>query len=201
MKYIIGIDPGFSGAICVITFDENKSFDTPSLTDIWDTPLRSEDGNVLTSEGGGRQEIDARKVGEMVGRYSKGSVIAFVERVASSPQMGVVSSFRFGQGYGVIQGVLAAKGIPTQLISPQVWKSHFELSSNKKKSLELIRTLYPRQRHLFKLEKHDGRAEACLIAHFGWQKFFRGKDHEKPTVTDMVAELPKKHVAGFDELI
>lgn len=48
-------------------------------------------------------------------------VKAYLESVSSSPQMGVVSAFSFGQGYGNLEMALTAAGIPFERVRPQVW--------------------------------------------------------------------------------
>lgn len=47
---------------------------------------------------------------------------AMVERVHSSPQMGVASAFTFGRNVGAILGALAASGIPVDEIQPKAWQ-------------------------------------------------------------------------------
>jgi len=45
-----------------------------------------------------------------------------VEKVASSPQMGVSSAFKFGQSYGYILGQLESTPNHYELVTPQVWQ-------------------------------------------------------------------------------
>ena len=47
--------------------------------------------------------------------------IAVIEKVTSSPQMGVASSFKFGCGYGKLLMALTAAGISFREVRPQVW--------------------------------------------------------------------------------
>lgn len=51
-----------------------------------------------------------------------GMTFALIERVASSPQMGVVSAFTFGKGYGGLQMALLACDIPFEFVTPSVWQ-------------------------------------------------------------------------------
>jgi Holliday junction resolvasome RuvABC endonuclease subunit len=51
-----------------------------------------------------------------------GPVCAFLERVSSSPQMGVVSAFTFGKGYGALGMALTAARIPYDEITPGKWQ-------------------------------------------------------------------------------
>lgn len=54
--------------------------------------------------------------------FDDGGVVAMIEKVASSPQMGVCSAFTFGRGYGEILGILAALRIPYKTVAPGVWQ-------------------------------------------------------------------------------
>jgi crossover junction endodeoxyribonuclease RuvC len=93
-----GFDPGVSGGIAVLS---------PSGgADAWKMPQTPQELAQLIR--------DNRDRGDRAWAY--------VERVASSPQMGVVSAFTFGRGYGAIAGVLAALEIPYDLVTPAVWQ-------------------------------------------------------------------------------
>ena len=47
---------------------------------------------------------------------------AYLEQIHSSPQMGVVSAFTFGNGFGHLEMALTAAGIPFERVRPQVWQ-------------------------------------------------------------------------------
>jgi Holliday junction resolvasome RuvABC endonuclease subunit len=53
---------------------------------------------------------------------SIGNCIAAIERVHSSPQMGVKSAFTFGNGFGHLEMALTAASIPFERVRPQVWQ-------------------------------------------------------------------------------
>jgi hypothetical protein len=103
-RITIGIDVGASGAIAWI--DERgkscveKMPDT--LQDLWEL--------ICDITNFPRSAIDGR-------RYK-----AYIEQVSSSPQMGVVSAFSFGRGYGNLEMALTAAGIPFERVRPQVWQ-------------------------------------------------------------------------------
>ena len=118
---IIGIDPGTNGGIAWITGGKpcvEKMPDT--LKDLWEL-LRD-----IASEG---------------------ACHAYLEAVSSSPQMGVVSSFTFGRGYGNLEMALTAAGIPFTRIRPQVWQKALNCLTGglknvtKKRAQELFPTI------------------------------------------------------------
>lgn len=68
----------------------------------------------------------------------------YIEKVASTPQMGVKSAFTFGNGLGQIEGVLAALQIPLEWVSPQKWQTALgcrtggDKNVSKRKAFELF---------------------------------------------------------------
>lgn len=63
-----------------------------------------------------------QELAQLIREHRTEETWAYVERVSSSPQQGVVSAFTFGRGYGAILGVLAALEIPYDLVTPGVWQ-------------------------------------------------------------------------------
>ena len=85
-----------------------------------------------------------------------------MEKVHSSPQMGVVSAFSFGQEFGRIQAILAAQAIPTRLVSPQAWQRgmYCLTKGNKNVTKAKAKSLFPDQ-HITHVT-----ADALLIAEY-----------------------------------
>jgi crossover junction endodeoxyribonuclease RuvC len=96
-----------------------------------------------------------------------GPALAVIERVAAMPIQGVSSTFKFGQSYGAIRGVLAALRIQTHVVSPAVWKRHFRLDSDKEKSRSLALRTFPKTPQHFARKRDHNRAEASLLAVYG----------------------------------
>ena len=152
MKYV-GVDPGLHGAICFMdSFGGVKVHDLPVITD---GKLKWIDGSML-----GSLFMDH----ENMPNGFRNEKLAVVERVHAMPKQGVSSSFNFGVGFGSILSVLQVHGVPIEFVQPSVWKKALGLSQDKKASLHKARLLYPDAP--LELEKHEGRAEAILIAHY-----------------------------------
>lgn len=90
------------------------------------------------------------------------------EKVASSPQMGVSSSFTFGDRNGFLRGIITALAIPFEFISPLAWQINMKCKSGGKKSITRAKAqqLYAGQ---FPLKDGPARitdqiADALLIA-------------------------------------
>jgi len=57
---------------------------------------------------------------------------AIIEKVRSSPQMGVTSAFTFGRGFGSLVMALVAAGIPFEEVTPQTWQKSLAIPIRKK---------------------------------------------------------------------
>lgn len=137
MSTIIGIDPGTNGGIAWITNGKpcvEKMPDT--LQDLWEL-FRD-----ISSEG------DCR---------------AYLEQVHSSPQMGVVSSFTFGNGFGHLEMALTAAGIPFERVRPQVWQKAMGCMTkgDKNVSKRKAQELFP------SMKVTHATADALLLASYG----------------------------------
>ena len=141
---VLGVDPGANGGIAWITDGKacvEKMPDT--LRDLWEL-IRD-----ITNHP--RSSLDGRK-------YK-----AYIEAVSSSPQMGVVSSFSFGRGYGNLEMALTAAGIPFERVRPQVWQKALGCMTkgDKNVSKRKAQELFPDRKIT------HATADALLIAHYG----------------------------------
>ena len=148
----MGCDPGLSGAISFYYPEHQMQIAC------YDMPVDT-------------NGVDAYALAKIVRQFMPD--VAFVERVHSMPKQGVSSTFTFGEAYGTAKGVFAAIGIQIKLVSPRVWKGEFELSKDKNESLEMARMLWPDCAH-FTRKKDNGRAEAALLAMYGYKSQFTG---------------------------
>lgn len=96
-----------------------------------------------------------------------------LEKVHAMPKQGVASTFTFGAGWGFIKGVLEAYRISYQEVPPERWKKEFGLNTDKKKSIEACRQLFPeailRPSERSRVDS-DGMAEALLMAEYARRK-------------------------------
>jgi len=88
---------------------------------------------------------------------------AYIEQVSSSPQMGVVSAFSFGRGYGNLEMALTAAGIPFERVRPQVWQKAMGCMTKGDKNISKQRSqeLFPDKKVI------HATADALLIALYG----------------------------------
>ena len=158
----IGIDPGLSGAVAVI--DDTAEFPENPRVQVFDTPTALVEGEKTK-----RKHLPPAMALLLKPYAERSDVLAVLENVHSMPKQGVSSSFCFGEGKGMWVGILAAYNIPTEMVSPQRWKKEIMADQGKEKSAARFKAmaLFPSLADQLKLVKHDGRAEALLLAEYG----------------------------------
>ncbi len=158
MKYTIGIDPGFTGAIAVLDCDG-------FCIELKDTPTREEPYKDKT-----RPVLYPAKIISLLAPYLGDSCV-ILEDVTARPKQGVVSMFRFGHGLGVWEGILSALAIPYIKVRPVDWKNYFGFKKEKKKieTLAYTRNKFPILYPYLRLSKHHNRADALCLALYGYE--------------------------------
>lgn len=187
----LGIDPGLTGAICVLDGDTNE-------VEFFDTPVVSlKVGKSIKNE---------QNAPEMV-RILKGitdgkEALVTIEKVQAMPgsdghggrqSMGATSAFVFGKGFGMWLGILAALQLPYEQVHPMTWKSAVMRGMSKEKDSSRIRAMemFPKAAKHLNLKKHHGRADALLLAFYG------RKCHENPMrVVERITMLPEPTLFG-----
>lgn len=143
----LGIDPGINGAWAVID----------SIGQIVAA------GDLPTAGDSTQRMVSAALFGAIVRQY--GPRVAVIERVGARPGEGGTSLFRFGRACGILEGVVASRGIPLAFVTPGVWKRHFNLSTDKEASRQrAIETWPSHAADFFPRKKDHQRAEAALLA-------------------------------------
>ena len=71
------------------------------------------------------------------------------------------------ENYGALKSALLWRDVPFFEVAPAKWKKHLGLTSDKAQSRAKATQLFPGSADQWHLKKHDGRAEAALIAWYG----------------------------------
>jgi crossover junction endodeoxyribonuclease RuvC len=151
--FVVGVDPGRTGALAIVDTVARRVLD---LLDVPELAL------------GTWRLVDGAAVQAWLARQSFD--LAVLERVDARPSDGRGSIAQLGRNCGGLAALLTATGRPLLLASPNVWKARAGLIGQPKAaSLALARLLFGSEAgdRWFRLQKHDGRAEACLIALHG----------------------------------
>lgn len=155
MQYIIGIDPGASGAIAILD-------SSGKLVRVFDMPIiEVKVGKAI------KRRVAPYFLQDELQLYANEGARAVVEQVGAMPGQGVSSMFAFGEAFGLVKGVLAGMRITTATVIPGRWKKDLKVNASKDGSRALAASLWPDMAGEFKRVKDDGRAEAALIAHWG----------------------------------
>ena len=127
LRLTIGIDPGQTGAVCVLKDGEFAGFvDMPTMA-------RKAGGESVNAAG------LAKELREWVCAHPGSAVSVYLEAVSAMPKIpgrnggqGASSAFRFGEGFGIVQGVIAALGLPVTMVHSSKWKRDAGLSGTEK---------------------------------------------------------------------
>jgi crossover junction endodeoxyribonuclease RuvC len=160
MTTILGIDPGLSGALAVVRDGR--------LLSIHDMPAEPV---------GGLGTVKRRVAGAELAwllRHLRGEsddLAAVVERVGAMPGQGVASTFSLGDTSGAIRGVLQSVGLRVEYVTPAAWKRALAVPADKGGARTIALARWPEQAEQFRRVKDHNRAEAALIALYGWERF------------------------------
>lgn len=151
----IGIDPGISGAVAVVSPDGFLDWAqrTPVVKDKgkahYDVPLMR------------------RAITESVRDVSR--IIVGIEKVGAMPTDGRVGAFNFGKGYGIWLGILSTLDVPYIEITPQRWQAkmlagHPRGPQTKTSAVTCAKAMFPTIPISVKADW--GIADAALIAEY-----------------------------------
>jgi crossover junction endodeoxyribonuclease RuvC len=171
ITHILGIDPGLSGAIALLTRDGE-------LFDVADMPTIA----ATNAKGKATKIIDHDALIAIINDYAdhanySDDVQIIVEQQSTRPGLAAGAVFKTGYGYGLIIGISATTGCNLGLVLPQDWKqwhgligagSHLPAGSKRTRAIKLASReaamlRFPHHADMFRRVKDDGRAEAALI--------------------------------------
>jgi crossover junction endodeoxyribonuclease RuvC len=144
VSLVCGIDPGLHGAIAFLSGDcrNPRFYDMPTVG----------------------KEANPSQISEILLKENPDVVV--LESVFAHPKQGVSSVWRFAHCVGILQGVIAASGLPLVRVSPARWKRDLRLSSDKEMCRQRAIDLWPEASNSLKLKKDSDRAEAVLLAYW-----------------------------------
>lgn len=153
----VGIDPGVSGALGVLSASGQALSAMPLPLIPWQGKKRIVDGAALASMFKTLTQANVQ-------------VFAALEHAQAFPKQGISGTFNYGVGFGVVWGVLQALGISHQLVRPKIWQKVMTASGAgdpKDRARAAASHLWPAGGYT-----QDGIIDALLIADFGrrsWQ--------------------------------
>jgi Holliday junction resolvasome RuvABC endonuclease subunit len=146
MSLILGIDPGKHGGLAILDTDGNRvtTRDMPGTT----------------------RELHDFIAGLPIIK------IAVVEKPYYPQMNGTANAGKKGEAYGVLIGALQWRDIPFREVRPVDWKQSLNVPTDKNAARQRAGQFFPDDADQWPLVKHDGRAEAAMIAWYGlrWAK-------------------------------
>lgn len=143
----IGIDPGKTGSIAFIDSTAGRAWSFK--LDCTDRDIADGMRDALFSQEGGAADA-----------------FAIIEKVHSSPQMGVKSAFTFGQSFGKLEMVLNCFGVRFEYVTPSKWQGDMKCRTKGDKNI----TKAAAQRLFPQLKITHANADALLLAEYGRRK-------------------------------
>lgn len=156
MRYI-GIDPGLDGAVGVI------SGDSPHIAVVNDTPTA-----VVKGRGTKRVYLPQAMTAILEAYIDDRYTVVLIEKVHAMPRQGVTSSFSFGHGLGLWEGICAGLGLSYDFVTPQSWQGTMMDGMGKAKDASRVVALrlFPHLAETLSRKRDHGRADALLIAEY-----------------------------------
>ena len=151
---IFGIDPGVSGAICVLK--------KRKIVEIYEMPTMI-DGKK------NKKQVNGAEVTNIFLKELNNNDTAkvVVEHVTAMPGQGVTSMFNFGQSFGVLKGICAALKLPIYFVRPVKWKKYYNLiKTNKDASRTKVIEIFPYISSKIPRKKDVNKADSILIAKY-----------------------------------
>jgi crossover junction endodeoxyribonuclease RuvC len=169
LPIFVGIDPGLTGGIAFIDPNDRE-------VALFKIPLIKDKGHKST--------ISLSRLRTILTSPPKYYTIAhistfyYIERVHAMPGQGVTSMFRFGEVFGILEGIVSGLGFSPFFVSPQEWKGFFNLLGQDKNESIKKASIYldsfkakEENKKLLKKKTNHGIAEAFLIAYYALQQY------------------------------
>ena len=156
---IIAADPGLRGAVAAL---KNGN----QIVWLQDMPTKE-----LSN---GKRMVCARQLTEtlkqIMSEHPHEQFTCMIEKVGVMPGEGIVGAFSFGRGFGILEACIIARGLPLDMVTPQVWKKAMRFTSDKDAVRIAMMKRFPQLAGMLKRKMDDGRAEAIAIALYAWQR-------------------------------
>lgn len=121
---------------------------------------------VVSRGRGSKTEVDVRALSDLITEWRPD--VCYFERVQGMEGDGVGAAFNFGRAAGAAEAIVKSRGARFIFVTPPVWKKAMGLiKTAKDDSRAKAMDLWPAAAAEFRLKKHDGRADAALIAEYG----------------------------------
>ncbi len=158
---VIGIDPGLTGAIGMVSHDGQ-------YVAVHDIPTMER----MAAKGTVKRQVNGAALGDLLKELTRdfdtNEVHVFFETPIAFPGQNVSTIAAAFLTAGIIEGVVSAQRYRHTPVTPAVWKKAMKLSASKEQGRAMAIRLFP-DAPLSRMKDHN-RAEALLIAKYGHQE-------------------------------
>lgn len=159
----IGIDIGLTGAIGMLGHKGE-------LLQLADMPTMARQGKAAYV----KNQVNATALEELLrtwaNGYDRNELHVLIETPIAFPGQHVATTAAAFLTAGLVEGVVAARHYPHTLVAPKEWKKALGLSDSKEQARAKAIRLWPPAAKMLERVKDHNRAEALLIAKYGWDK-------------------------------
>lgn len=146
-----GIDVGAKGALALMHFGGEQD----GAASVIDMPL-----------------LDKKIIVRLALEFLASADVIVLEQQQARPLDGGSSGFQLGFAYGQLYALCSTLPAKLIIVHPSRWKRDLSLwGKDKEASRELALRLFPALGKELILKKHEGRAEALLLAHWGTERW------------------------------
>ena len=160
---VIGIDIGLTGALGMLDHRGGAAR-------IADMPVMARQGKAAYV----KNQVNAAGLVELLrdwtNPYDLNEIHVLIETPIAFPGQHVATTAAAFLTAGLVEGVVAARHYRHTLIAPKEWKKALGLSDSKEQARARAIRLFPALADELKRVKDHNRAEALLIAKYGWDK-------------------------------
>ena len=162
---ILGIDPGLTGALALLGH-------RAEYLQVADIPVMQRMHS--PRKGGVRNQVNCHAVKELLRGwlepYDRNEIHAVIELPIAFPgqQIQTVASSFLTAGH--LEGVIQSMGLAHTLVSPAEWKKALNLTKSKEQARAAALRRWPDAASLLKRVMDYNRAEALLIARYGYDR-------------------------------
>lgn len=153
--YVLGIDPGLSGAIAAVNLENDIHIHICSLPTV-----QIKVGKKV------RNRMNLHETWATVQAFAAGTPdLVVLEEAGVRPQQ--AGGVAFGRVAGALEAFVVAAAMPINLVAAATWKRALKIPADKDAARQAASRLFPRWVHLWARAKDDGGAEAALLAWYG----------------------------------
>lgn len=118
-----------------------------------------------------RPVIDEGGLFWLMEKASHRAKVLVIERVGGIPAQSAPGAFTFGYGTGLVCGMARGMGFRIEKAEPSRWKAVMKCPADKDLARARASEVWPANASDWLLKKNDGRAEAALLARYGYDVF------------------------------